>query len=288
MLVRRGTTPDEFSQLGPARREKPGMRHTLTLPLAAAATLLAAIPALAQSAGLDPTGSLVQPTGAQADQPPPAASQPTRRDRREGSVFVLRAGTTAGSGTVSSVCDKGDCGPADSADYDSERSLVLGVDWLRNSSRSFRFGGGLTLLPSQTVNIEGNRFELGTSFGTDFVLEGLIDLSPTTTLTLRGNVGVSLLFPGKDLEDTASAQSDACANYQSATGESCQTDEGPYLGAQIGFGPGLIFDLGNVGLRVDAVAQGYAFRTLEMQVGGTESSVRFAGFRPMLLVGLEL
>ncbi len=209
--------------------------------------------------------------------------------RRTGSVWVLRGASFAGSGTAAQECDGEACpNSLEKTKYGEVASYALGMDWLYSSSRNFRIGLGLGLIPDLAVEESGERFELGTVVSADLVLEGVFDLSKKTALTLRGHVGMSVLVPSGDLESAASAQSDACFNLEQNSGVTCESKPGPYLGVQAGVGPGLLLDLGKLGLRLDLELQLYSFRTLEVKWAGSESALRFSGVRPMLLAGIEL
>ncbi len=258
-------------------------------PILVAALMLSAAPALAQSAaalGPDPSGYSYAPSA--GDQPTPVKTT-APEPRRRGSVFVLRAGSFSGSGSASAECDGSLCSSSsDSQDYDEDRALILEGDWLFHTSSNLRLGVGLSVIPTTTVKFDGTPFELGTIFGTDFVAEGVFDLSQRTTLALRGSVGLSMLFPSGDLDDAATANSDACFDYEYEYSGSCEADVGPYLGVQAAVGPGLVYNLGQVGLRMDLQFQVYSMRTLQQNVEDSESAVTFAGIRPMLLAGIEL
>lgn len=209
--------------------------------------------------------------------------------RRTGSVWVFRGGTFAGAGRAAQRCDGDGCpGALEASEYRESSSYALSADWLFNSSRNFRIGAGIGLIPELSVEESGERYQLGSVASTDLVLEGVVDLSGKTALTLRGRVGMSLLVPSGDLKDEGAALSDSCASYEVDFAGTCEVDRGPYFGAQAGVGAGLLVNLGQVGLRVDFEVQAYTFRTLELQVGGTEVALLFSGVRPMLLAGIEL
>ncbi|MCC6901567.1 MAG: hypothetical protein IT377_21530 [Polyangiaceae bacterium] len=209
--------------------------------------------------------------------------------RRYGTVFVFRGGIFSGTGVAKQECD-GEACPSnlESTEYSEVPSYALSLDTLHHTSRDFRIGVGVGLVPKLAVQESGERYELGTAVSVDLVLEGVIDLSKKTALTLRGRVGLSVLDPSGELEDEASATSRACDEYESNTYGSCDAEQGPYLGAQIGAGAGLLVNLGGLGLRVDLEVQAQTLKTLGVDADGTESAVRFQGIRPMLLAGIEL
>lgn len=209
--------------------------------------------------------------------------------RRYGTVFVFRGGAFSGTGAAKQECDGEMCpGTLESTKYSEVPAYALSLDWLHHTSRDFRIGAGFGLVPKLAVEESGERYALGTAASADLVLEGVVDLSKKTALTLRGRVGLSLLVPSGELKEEASANSDACGEYESNTYGTCEAEQGPYLGAQIGAGLGLLMNLGAVGVRVDMEVQAYTFRTLQVEADGTEAAVRFQGFRPMLLAGIEL
>lgn len=256
-----------------------------TFPIVCA-LMFCASPAIAQ-VSLPPSldGYSYQPSVGDA----PPEVEIVEDHRRTGSVWVLRGGAFSGAGRAAERCDGDGCPESlETTKYRESSSYALSADWLVNSSRNFRIGAGFGFIPELEVEESGERFELGSVASTDLVLEGVVDLSKKMALTLRGRVGMSLLFPSGDLKDEGAARSEACASYEVDYAGTCETDRGPYFGAQAGAGPGLLVNLGRFGLRVDFEVQAYTFRTLETQFDGAEAAVQFSGVRPMLLAGIEL
>lgn len=118
---------------------------------------------------------------------------------------------------------------------------------------------------------------------TDFVFEGVVDLAPSTALTLRGSLGLSLLLPSEELTAAGEALGDVCL-----TEWDCEDNTGPYLGLQAALGTGLLYELGHVGLRLDLQVQAYSMRTFRVSTGGDDAKLTFQGLRPMMLAGVEL
>jgi len=204
--------------------------------------------------------------------------------RREVFTVLLRAGAYGGSGAAQPICEGAGCpSMGEGEGFDEQSAAIATVEWLFATSRSFRFGTGITLLPKITTQMNGQRYEVGTALGGDFIAEGVIDVSKKTALTLRASAGISVLAPSGDLKRDSEALSDLCGEVAD-----CTADPGPYLGVQGALGAGVLYDLGQVGARVDFQVQGYSYRTLETEGGGVTTWVRFAGVRPMLLAGIEL
>jgi hypothetical protein len=244
--------------------------------------------ALAQSAGPDPLatpaldGYSYAPEGGDVPAHVEVEKEPARRI---GSAFVLRAGGYVGNGSAHARCEGDGCtGSSESASYSEEITPTFSFDWLSNASQNFRLGIGFGWTPTMKVSDEAGSFELGTDFGTDLVFEGVFDLSNQAALTVRGSVGLSMLFPSGDLEREADEMQQACDGYL----EYCDVDRGPYLGVRAAVGSGLLYDLGGVGLRADFQLQVYSYRTLGIEVSGVEAWVALSGLRPMLLAGIEL
>ncbi len=198
--------------------------------------------------------------------------------RRTGSVFLVRGGSYQGSGRASVECE-GDCIAEGGFTYEEEQAWIVSLEWLSNISKTFRFGGGLAYTPTLRVKNQQTE-ELGSAVDFYFTPEFVIDASPKVAITLRGQIGMSLLIPSGDLQQAADAQAAYCD-------AACTVDLGPYLGGHAGIGPGLLFNLGSVGLRVDAQLQAYSYRTLDVEYDNATGWLAFRGTRSILQVGAE-
>lgn len=219
---------------------------------------------------------------------------PTKPRPRSGFVGIARVGLPlGGSGTLKPQCE-GQCGAFSlgKQDYDEASSLFAGAELLWHASPAVRLGAGLLATPTSQIEADGSsrEDELGTDLSAQAVLEGVFDLGPKTWLALRGQAGLMTLFPGGDLSDSIDELETTC--NQGGT-RVCTVDDGPYLGFTFGGGPGLVFPLQKVNLRVDLWIQWYSLNDLlrtKSNSGSTNFDVGYdsSGTRTILSGGLEL
>lgn len=232
------------------------------------------------------------PPPSYAEYPPPEQKPPAER---AGLVGVLRFGLRiAGGGELSTDCSGSACTSfgSDSVDFDDKSSMLLGGDLLYHLSPSFRLGAGVNYVPETAVEVDGasSDDDIGSDLSSMLVAEGLFSASPTTEISLRAQAGLILLFPGGVLEDNIDQLKSICAG---ATTGSCSVDDGPYPGFTFGGGPGVLFKLNKVGLRLDLLFQWYSvknlLRTEGQGTGGSfDVSYSWTGTRVFLAGGLEL
>jgi hypothetical protein len=212
------------------------------------------------------------------------------QDAREGFVGVARVGFVfAGGGEAEAECD-GDCGAFASGDndYDDESGPMIGMDFMGHVSPKLRLGGGLMYFPTSELDFDdGGDFEVGSDLLTQFIVEGVFDVSPTVALAVRGQVGAMFLFPDDDLEESIDDTEAAC----DALPGDCDVDDGPYVGFTFGLGGGAIFDVGAVALRADLIFQWYTINVGKTDYNGPVTDAELysnvSGSRLILAGGIE-
>ncbi|MBX3129691.1 MAG: hypothetical protein KF718_23450 [Polyangiaceae bacterium] len=262
------------------------MTH-LTVSAAAAVFFLSAAASAAPDMALSPVSPAPDaPASAPMSLMDGAASpqEPRESSRRTGAVFVLRGGFYSGKGGADLECEGVDCSSLSGTSHDEPTSFVLGTDLLVNLSRGFRLGLGLELFPKLQYEDGGAARDLGAAGTAGVVLEGVVDLSAKTALTLRGATGFGLLAPFGDLATTASEARSECREIEGP----CRVDLGPYPMATAAFGPGLRFELAGAALRFDLQLQAWAARTVKVNMDAASVALVYSGTRSTLAVGVEL
>lgn len=198
--------------------------------------------------------------------------------RRHGLIWALHAGSYQGS--ASSSCYGVGCGTTiPNSDVSIASGSTFALEWMIHSSRHFRFGMDLGVLPNLRIRGGDKAYELGTLLTSGVVMEGVIDISPKLALTPRVQVDGGALVATGDLE-TFESDNDPCRALDDRELRSeCEKNREAGTSAQIGAGAGVLYNLGRVGLRVDAQVQGFVLTT---------GHSTLAGWRPMLTAGLEI
>jgi len=203
--------------------------------------------------------------------------------RRAGVVGVLRAGTFTGSGTTTVDCEGSDCAlESVKVDHDEVSTPMLAGDVLFNLAGVARVGGGVGIVPFLKLKDVDGESELGTLVSVGVPAELVLDLTPKLAFTLRVQLDALILFPGDDLNRAKQQIADAC-------GARCNVDGGPYLGVSGGVGPGLVLDMGSVGLRFDLMVQAYSVKTLhtEFETVDAKTDLTFSGVKTVAMAGVE-
>ncbi|MEZ4220887.1 MAG: hypothetical protein R3B13_08155 [Polyangiaceae bacterium] len=265
-------------------------------PVSAAPTAPPAAPAAA-------TGAAATPRSALADAPTPSASDVTRDSGAplalpnasdpapKTFVALLKLGSVVGgSGSYSTECKSyggAVCPSYEDTDYDEKSVAGLGADFLWHLGPKVRMGfGGLFTTPQHDV--EGQEFAFGPEIGLFGILEGFFPTSDHFALTVRGQVGGSLLFAGEDHRDAIDEVSRSCADL-----DKCENSFGPFPGLNLAVGVGVNFRVGeSTRLRVDAMTEGYAREIMVTDVAsagaGVKLSTQASGTRGWLMAGVEL
>jgi hypothetical protein len=213
--------------------------------------------------------------------------------KREGFVFVPRFGVRLyGGGEIGGECE-GDCAgfETEQFDYDDSSTFGFGLDVLFAVIPELRLGVGAFWVPDTEIEIDGasQEAELGSDLTVPFIVEGVFDAAPRMSIALRAFVGLWILFPDGDLDDAIESQQRECDFAPPLA--SCEIDDGPYVGPTFGLGPGLVFPLRDVSLRVDLYYQWYSAKILQTKLGFEGQSVEtnndLTGSRVLLTGGVE-
>jgi hypothetical protein len=253
-----------------------------------------AVPPAPTSTGSQPAPAPEAPPG----RPPEVESAGAGQSRFpvQGFVFLPRLGfILTGSGEGEVDCSGTACGGASGADNDvDERSVFgLGGDVLYQMSPNLRLGLGLLLVPSTKFETEAENTEsYGIDLSTSFVVEGIFPVSPTFALTVRGQVGPTLLFAGGDQSDAIAQLERQCSTAKANGATKCEVFDGPYLGYSFGLGGGVVFAASNrVRLRADLLYQRLSLPLLgydvEQPMGTTDARAHLSSGRLWLLPGVE-
>src|SRR5690606_29860757 len=156
-----------------------------------------------------PSATAAGPSAAAAQPPGDNVGEADLNPRtRSGLVPVLRAGfMVAGAGQIREECDGDLCSAsgASTADFtDASGPAMLGADLLFHIGPDFRLGPGALYLPKTSWDMDGasRDYEAGSELALLLVGEGVFDLSSKVALSVRGFVGVDVLFPGGDFKDS--------------------------------------------------------------------------------------
>lgn len=213
--------------------------------------------------------------------------------QKSGVVFVPRLGfRLTGGGTIESDCS-GDCTgfEADESDYDDGSSFGFGLDVLGAVIPELRLGAGVFWVPDTEIEIDGvsEDVELGSDLTLVAIVEGVVEAAPRVAIGIRGFVGLWMVFPDGDLDDAIEEQQRDCDFVPASA--TCNVDDGPYVAPTFGLGPGLVFPLREVSLRVDLYYQRYSAKILTTELGfagqSVETSNQLTGSRVMLVGGVE-
>ena len=131
--------------------------------------------------------------------------------------------------------------------------------------------------------------DAGSDLALQAIVEGVFDISPTVALTLRGQGGLLILFPGGDLSDAIDDEKSLCDSVPVT--QKCEVKDGPYVGWTAGGGFGVLFPAGTVAMRVDLTLEWYGIDTLGLKTsapgGDVDTTANFSGNRVILGGGVE-
>jgi hypothetical protein len=204
-----------------------------------------------------------------------------------GIYLVPKAGLlVTGSGDTSIKCSGAAC-PTNlrGISLDDKSGPVFGFDVLARVMPNLRVGGGLLYVTDSSYRANGFTQSVGTDLSLLGIVEGVFPVSPIISLSVRGQLGMLVLFPGGALKDQQNADKARCPT--------CNVSEGPFTGFTWGIGGGGIFDVGPLGLRADLLYQGITSLTLQKEsqsvAGNTiEATQSYSGGRLWFLVGGDI
>jgi opacity protein-like surface antigen len=214
------------------------------------------------------------------------ASDASAQEAADKSVFIVpRVGfIVAGGGTSTNTCSGATCGVTGNVgyDYDDKSSVGLGVDVLAKVAPMIRVGGGLLWDPSS----KASAFNVTQTYGSDLtinaIVEGVFPVAPKLDVIAHGQLGLFLLFPGGDLQNSIDSAKSACTG-------SCDVNGGPYKSFTFGLGGGAVYHATDlIGVRADLLYQQItSLDLLTTKTNGTETAQNISGHRFWLLLGVE-
>lgn len=146
---------------------------------------------------------------------------------------LLASGSGEGSADCSGSGTLGEyCGKLEDEDMEDQSGWQIGGDMLFELSRSAYLG--VTLLYSTRTEFEeddGDDMELGTDLVIGPVFEYRIPVNPMLDVALRGHGGLTVLFPGADLEDSIDDAKQECREMKARISQaSCaRSAKGPSM-----------------------------------------------------------
>ena len=278
--------------------EAPAVSATLppqpATPSAAPSESVAAAPVAAATPGAFPGGANpTPPAGHDPMHDAPAMARPGAARKAAYATFVpiLKIGSVVGgSGTYATECKSFGgvaCGSIQDTEYEEKSVGGLGVDLLWHTSRKLRLGfGGLVSAPKHAI--QGEDFAYGPEVQLYGILEGFFPTSDSFALTVRGQLGGSMLIAGEDHRDGIDESNNSCTQF-----DKCESNYGPFPGVTYGIGFGLNFRVGeSTRLRADIIGESYARLVAQTTVSdagsGVEVTTVASGSRGWLMLGIEL
>lgn len=156
-------------------------------------------------------------------------------------VFGARAGLLVyGWGTVTTRATRSELSRPSSAQQDvTDRSYPsVELEALIHASPGLRAGAGYSIAPYSAQKADGDSM---THFGHEQALrgivEGLLSVTPTLAIALRGQAGVRMLVPGGDLKKSFDDFLNGC---RATSDDHCEADSGPFVGPTGGVMLGLV------------------------------------------------
>jgi hypothetical protein len=217
-------------------------------------------------------------------------------------VFAARAGLQVigagevqeewtGRGAACSELGQTTCSSEEATDFDERSFVMLGLDGLVHVAPGLRLGVGYGLVPYSAVDAENadETVHLGHEHVAGAIVEGLLPVSPSLALALRGNLGLRMLVLGGDLAEDGEAFLDSCRD---STTLRCEADEGPLFGSSFGVMLGFVGGASlrwRVDLAVDYVSLKLPTRKVELSASdGFSQDTSLTATRSWVLGGFEL
>jgi hypothetical protein len=176
-------------------------------------------------------------------------------------------------------------------EYADASNPLLAFDLLYAASSKLRYGGGVRLVPSSSIELEGDDggFDVGTDVSVVAVVEPVFRfVDSSIALVLHAEGGVVSLFSGGDLSQEIDDERTSCENISAC---SYQNPGDFFWGWTLGLGAGVLLPVGAATLRADILYSHYAMGGVEYrQVTGSMQSnyqIDASGSRTWLLVGAE-
>ena len=199
----------------------------------------------------------------------------------------------AGNGAMSRQCDASNCpdGLDGVAGYAHEKAILISADFLWQLGPYFRIGPSIQYTIASDLDPDTStepKYEIGPMAGLDFVAELSARVGPTSWLVPRVQLGLMLVDPQGDLDNTLTATQALCESAE--TIDNCDSLDGARVGIEFGLGFGGLFALSDtVRLRADGLAQLYSLRLYKLHDAAQDQdlSLTATGARFMLLGGME-
>lgn len=232
--------------------------------------------------------------------PPPPVSAPAPADesaapdRRGRFVLGLRVGVKpSGGGDRALTCAASDgqacAGASASVSVDDTTPVNIAAEGLVHVTQALRLGGGYSLVPYASIksSVDTESFHLGSEHRLVAIVEGVIPLSQLVGLALRFQGGATMFLPGGDLSDQHQALVDTCP------ASLCQSDKGPFFGANYALMVGILAGQEQIRFRGDVAFERFSHQLgsidLTLASGGTvHLEEKLYGTRFWISAGLEL
>lgn len=296
-----------------AEREAPVQSTSSTIPAAGSAESTdAGTPGVPQHPMDEPP-----PAGAQEAQPPEtevvggdAREMGSSQDRvekdpnedpdhpsrfRTGLTVVPRLALTAGGWTQFEE----ECSASGRLTCDDEQSfgrreasgISLGVEGLYQLIPSLRLGLAAGVIPWVRGDGGDVRERFGAEAGLSGIVEGVVDVTLAMAVSVRGQVGASMLWTGGRAQQEIDRATQECDQVR-LEGIDCLVEFGPFVAPLYGVGAGFLWPVSEHRLRVDLLYQ-FSKRTLyrqeaEASDSAAEARVTMDTSRLWLSLGFEI
>lgn len=184
-----------------------------------------------------------------------------------------------------------------SSSVDDTSPLMIAAEGLVHVTQALRLGAGYGLVPYASFKSDdaSESEHIGSEHHLVGIVEGIIPVSPSIDLALRFQGGASMLLVGGDLADAQQAAVASCDEGDFPGGPQrvlCQSDKGPYFGANYALMAGILAG-GKVRFRGDLALERFTYQVVSTDTtydSGTvvHGELQLYGTRFWIFAGFEL